>query len=77
MKLGEHKRVKHGQIPGDVHRRVKIDMREKRVPIQASPWHLISQTCAKVYRRLLQDKSRTAQRQRDKKAIRDGLANEE
>lgn len=73
MKLGEHKRVKHGQQPGDVDRWHKIDMREKRTPVYVFPWQTLNEACAKAFRRYLIDKSRTVQRRRDKRAIKEQL----
>lgn len=69
----EHKRVKHGQQPGDIPKRYKIAMREKDTPIQIFSWHSISDEAAKTYRNDLKDKGRTVQRRRDKKVIEDQL----
>jgi hypothetical protein len=71
MQKNEHKRVKHGQHPGDVHKRVKIAMREKDSPIEVASWHTISDNAAKSYRKHIAKKGRKVQRRRDKKEIAD------
>ena len=74
--LTEFKRIKHGELPGDISRRAKILMRERGGRFNVFPWQYISENCAKVYRRFLQDKSKSRQRRRDKQAIVDGLEEE-
>jgi hypothetical protein len=69
----EFKRVKHGQIPGDLGRKSKIAMREKRTPIQVRSDVVIEETQAKSFRQTLTEKSKTVQRRRDKKAIKQGI----
>jgi phage gp16-like protein len=72
----EFKRVKHGQIPGDYGRQIKIAMREKRTPIKmvrsVDSW-VIGDNCAKVFRKDIVAKSKTVQRRRDKEAVKKGL----
>lgn len=71
--LTEFKRVKHGELPGDISRRHLIAMREKRVPFRVyyggGHFQQIGIKCAKVFRKNLTKKSRTVQRRRDKKEI--------
>lgn len=67
--LTEFKRIKHGQQPGDVSKRTKIKMREKKIPAAVSPWQTITAPQAKAFRRFLQHKSKKRQRQRDKEVI--------
>jgi hypothetical protein len=69
----EFKRVKHGQIPGDLGRKSKIAMREKRTPIQVRSDVVIEEKQAKSFRQTLTEKSKTVQRRRDKKAIKQGI----
>jgi len=70
MKSSEHKRVKHGQLPGDISRRGKIIMREgSRL---AEPLGLDGNR-AKTYNRQLYQKSKTVQRRRDQQAIKEAL----
>ena len=69
----EFKRVKHGQIPGDYRRKFKIAMREKRAPIQVTSDVVIEEKPAKLFRQFLTEKSKTVQRRRDKKAIKQGM----
>lgn len=71
----EHKRVKHKQAPGDISKENKIRMREKKTPIKIFEWHTISDDAAKVYRKMLQDKSKAVQRRRDKRRIQEELDN--
>jgi hypothetical protein len=73
MSLNEFKRIKHRSRPGDICKRYKIAMREKRVPIIIhSNWE-ISEAAAKVYRKILQDRSKKNQRQRDKQKIKEQI----
>lgn len=65
----EFKRIKHGQMPGDLPKRMKIWMREGRAPFMAWPWPVVSEKQAKSFRRFLSEKSRTVQRRRDKREI--------
>ena len=58
MKMNEHKRVKHGHLPGDISRWHKIELREKPN---------IEPNRSKAFRKHLQEKSKKAQRRRDKK----------
>ena len=69
----EFKRVKHGQLPGDNSRTLKIAMREKRTPIKVREDYVVEEKCAKAFRKDLVEKSKTAQRRRDKEAIKKGL----
>ncbi len=71
----EFKRVKHGQLPGDVHKSEKIAMREKLTPKPLPyPGTLLTWTRrSKRYRKDLVLKSKSVQRQRDKKASSDEL----
>lgn len=62
----EFKRVKHGHTPGDLPRRIKIAMREKRVPVKVFSWQIITVNQAKSFRRDLIKKSKTVQRRRDR-----------
>ena len=71
--LTEFKRIKHGELPGDISRRAKIRMREIGDRFDVWPWQTISENCANTFRRFLQDKSKSRQRRRDKQAIFDGL----
>lgn len=54
----EHKRVKHGDLPGDVGKSKKIQMREKPATKRD-----------KSFLRSIIEKGKTVQRRRDKKAI--------
>lgn len=72
MMLSEHKRVKHGQQPGDLPRRTKIRMRERRGAIWlagASHAYELGEKVIKTFRKILQAKSRKVQRRRDKREI--------
>lgn len=69
--MSEHKRVKHGSLPGDVSRRTKIAMREKRKITWVG--YPIPEACAKSFRKYVQDKSRKVQRRRDRREIERGL----
>ena len=82
--FSEHKRVKHGQQPGDITRDAKIAMRERRhLAIYSRdenvggfwyfPWQFISDKAAHAFRRELSERSRTVQRRRDRTAIHEGL----
>lgn len=72
--MQEHKRVKHGDLPGDYSKRAKIRMREKRgLPFRPFPWIEIGERCAKAFRKIVQDKGRTVQRRRDQQAIQHGM----
>ncbi len=75
--LSEHRRVKHGEQPGDVSRRVKIALREMRPgsEVSAHPWQVLNWGCAKSFRRYLRDKGRAVQRRRDRAAAEAGLLN--
>lgn len=75
MQRNEHKRVKHGELPGDIARRGKIKMREKRA-FYAFPWQFMGRTVSKAFRRHLSEKGRTVQRRRDQRAIDAGLSDE-
>lgn len=77
MEKNEHKRVKHGQQPGDIPKKMKIAMREKKAPIVVWSWHTITEKAAKNYRRMLVDRSRTVQRRRDKRACEQGYEESE
>jgi len=68
MQRNEHKRVKHGQKPGDIHKGLKIAMREGRTPIVLRYW-VITTKAAKTYNRMLKKKGRAVQRRRDKQRI--------
>lgn len=75
MSRNEHKRVKHGHVPGDISKADKIAMRESRsqgADIIVSAWHTISSKAAKVYRKMLQKKSKKRQRRRDQERIQEG-----
>lgn len=72
MSKNEFKRVKHGQKPGDIHKGLKIAMREGKAPIQCG-WWTISQKAAGTYNRMLKKKGRTVQRRRDKQRIQEEL----
>ncbi len=72
----EHKRIKHRSQPGDIAKRHKIAMREKKTPIIVSSCQEITEEGAKSYRKNLQDRSKSVQRQRNKKEIRDSLDSE-
>ena len=69
----EFKRIKHGEMPGDIHRKRKIAMREKHVPFVidygGGYGQEIDEKSAKTFRRFLQDKSKKRQRRRDKEVI--------
>jgi hypothetical protein len=71
--LSEHKRIKHGQHPGDYIKKRKIAMREKRVPFRiywgGDAFTTISVKCAKAFRNFFKFKSKKRQRQRDKDEI--------
>ena len=73
--LTEHKRVKHGEAPGNLHRRWLIALRELRgeYTLQPFPWQALDERDGKALRRGLADKSRKVQRRRDQKAIMAGL----
>lgn len=76
MKRNEHKRVKHGHVPGDVPKSTKIRMREGKTPIFVSAWHTISEKAAKVYRKMLAKKGKKRQRRRDQERIQEEISNE-
>lgn len=81
MKMGEHKRVKHGETPGNIHRSRIIFMREKvgkygREGFSLFPWQYIDARQAKALRKYLVEKGKAVQRRRDKQAILDGLKEE-
>lgn len=71
--ITEFKRVKHGELPGDISRWAKIRMREnkgrKGTAFNLWPWQRLNEKLSKSFRRYLLDKSRTVQRRRDKEAI--------
>lgn len=71
--MNEHKRVKHRHLPGDLPKRYKIAMREKKVPFLTALGQLIGVKQAAGYRRDLRKKAKTVQRRRDRRAIADGL----
>lgn len=71
--LSEFKRVKHGELPGDVSRKTKIKMRERSLPFWIWPWQYISDKCIQSFRRDLRQKSKKRQRRRDKETIKEGL----
>lgn len=71
--LSEHKRVKHGEQPGDISRAAKIHMRESSIEFNVFPWQTINWKCIKSFRKYLSDKGRTVQRRRDKREIANGL----
>jgi hypothetical protein len=76
--MHEFKFVKHGEQPGEVSRRRKIQMREMRLndeDIYIFPWQSLNRRCAKAFRRYIIDKGKTVQRRRDQQAINDGLIN--
>jgi len=73
VKRNEFKRVKHGHLPGDVHKGIKIAMREKLGEIIIAPWHTISEKAAKVYRKIISKKSKKRQRRRDKERVKEEL----
>lgn len=54
--MTEFKRVKHGQQPGDIPKRSKIRLREKRVPVHLFSWQVLSLACAKEFRAYVRDK---------------------
>lgn len=62
----EHKRIKHRSRPGDIPKRHKIAMREKKFPIIVSSCQEVTEKGAKSYRSDLKDRSKSVQRQRDK-----------
>ncbi len=78
--LTEHKRVKHGELPGDISRGHIIALREHRT-LQAPegfclsifPWQHLDETDAKGLRRGMKRKSKAVQRRRDRRAIARGL----
>jgi len=73
MNRNEHKRVKHGHVPGDIPKQYKIDMREKKTPVVIYTGHTISESAAKVYRKMLAKKSKKRQRRRDRERIQEEL----
>lgn len=72
----EHKRIKHHSYPGDISKKHKIAMREKETPIKVSSCHIIEDEAAKSYRTNLKNRSKSVQRQRDKKEIRNSQEGE-
>lgn len=74
--LTEHKRVKHGHTPGTINQGYLIFMREARgeYELRVFPWQVLDERCGKAFRRHIAERGRTVQRQRDQRAIRDGLA---
>ena len=48
-------------------------MREARTPIKVREDYVVEEKCAKAFRKDLVEKSKTAQRRRDKEAIKKGL----
>lgn len=82
MNRNEHKRVKHGHVPGDISKKNKIAMREKDTPIvilygkgvDGKRYEtVIEEKAAKSYRKFIRDKSKHFQKERDRKAVRDGI----
>jgi hypothetical protein len=69
----EHKRVKHGHMPGDISIGAQIALREGRVPLTVFPWQILDERDASAMRRYLKGKSRAVQRRRDRAAITAGL----
>lgn len=74
----EHKRVKHRDQPGDVSKRVKIKMREISSKfdedIVVSQCQVITVSAAKIYCKMIKDRGRKVQRQRDKDKIEEELS---
>jgi hypothetical protein len=67
----EHKRVKHGEQPGEISRLRKIQLREMRRDddyIYPFPWQRLDWKCAQSFRSYMKNKSKTVQRRRDAKA---------
>lgn len=73
MKHNEHRRVKHGEMPGDVSRRTKIAMREKPGVSHLFLSQTIGEACCRSFRSYLADKGRTVQRRRDRRTIEEQL----
>lgn len=73
MKQNEHKRIKHGHVPGDIAHRHLVRMRERLEGFWVWPWQFINENCIKSFRRVIHDRSKKRQRRRDKKAIQEGL----
>jgi hypothetical protein len=46
-----YKKSKMGQVPGDVSRWTKIKMLEDQTPIRVTPWHTITEKCAKSFKK--------------------------
>lgn len=64
-----YKRVKHGQEPGDLSKKVKIAMRERK-KIAPLPWgQTINEKAAKAFRKGVIGRGKTKERQRGKKQI--------
>lgn len=78
--LTEHKRVKIGQLPGQVNLGYLIAMREhrrERTPdglcIEVFPWQHLDERDAAGLRRHMKAKARKVQRRRDRRAAQVGL----
>lgn len=71
--LHEHKRVRHGQAPGDVSKLGKIMMREGK-SYKTSWGQLFGPEQSKSFRKYLAEKGRTVQRRRDRRTIENELA---
>lgn len=73
MKRNEHKRVKHGEMPGQIHRSHIIKMREKKSDIEIFPWYWVTKKQIDALNRYMKEKSKTVQRRRDKRRIEEGI----
>ena len=63
------KRVKHGQEPGDLPKKVKIAMREGKHIVLEPFKEAVKEKHAKAFRKIVIEKGKTKERQRGKKEI--------
>jgi len=69
MNKSRHKRAKFGDLPGDLSKSIKIAMLEGNTPIEAFPWQIINDKCAKSYRKEFQKKANRKFRHNSEKDI--------
>ncbi len=70
----EHKRIKHGQLPGDVSKKIKIKMRETKGDVEVDYGfniQIIPSEATKSYRKELAKKGRAVLKERTKGLIKE------
>lgn len=75
----EHKRIKHGQLPGDVSKRVKIKMRETKEDVEVNygtTTHIIPAKATKAYRKELIRKGKAVLKEKTKELIKENEADD-